>query len=183
MRGETRIDRAAPDICNSMHEEKDKDLRRHLVELLRGGNAHLRFDDAVRDFPAALRGVVPEGAAHSGWQLLEHLRISQRDILDFSRNEKGDYRERKWPDEYWPPDAAPPSAAVWKESVHAFQEDARAMEALIEDPSADLFRALPWGNGQTLLREALLAADHNSYHIGQLVLVRRLLGHPPGQRN
>lgn len=162
--------------------DHDKKLRTHLVQLLRGGQAHLTLDDAVRDFPPKLQGVVPPGAAHSAWQLLEHLRIAQRDILDFSRNEDGSYRELKWPEDYWPADAAPPNAHAWNESIQAINEDARAFDQLLEDPSSDLYRPFPWGDGQTLLRQALLTSDHNSYHIGQLVLLRRLLGHPPAPK-
>ncbi|HZU25599.1 MAG TPA: DinB family protein [Bryobacteraceae bacterium] len=159
----------------------DQGLRRHLIELLRGGQAHLGFDDAVRDFPPTLQGAIPHGGPHSGWQLLEHLRIAQRDILDFSHNEDGRYRELKWPAEYWPPTVQPPDEGAWEKSVKQFREDTRAMEELLQDNARDLYRPFPWGNGQTLLREALLLADHNSYHIGQLVLLRRLLGAFPGR--
>lgn len=154
--------------------DHDSDLRRHLVELLRGGQAHLTFDDAVRDFPSRLRGAAPAGSPHSGWQLVEHLRIAQRDILEFSRNDKGDYQERKWPEEYWPSTAAPPDEQAWKRSIRDFREDSRTFEELVQDPSRDLYLPFPWGSGQTLLREALLVADHNAYHIGQLLLLRRV---------
>ena len=151
---------------------EDRALRDHLLYLLRGGGAHLDFDKAVADFPEKLRGTRPAGLPHSGWELVEHMRIAQWDILEFSRNP--DHQSPEWPAGYWPPDAAPPRRHAWKKSIEAFRADLAAMEARVE--SADLFRAIPWGDGQTVLREALLVADHNAYHLGQLVMVRRLLG-------
>jgi hypothetical protein len=135
--------------------------------------AHLSFDDAVAAFPAALRGTKPKGAPHTPWQLLEHLRIAQWDILDFSRNPA--YQEIKWPDAYWPKTPAPPDDAAWDQSVEHFRQDLKSLEELIARPELDLTARIPHGTGQTLLREALLVADHNSYHIGQLVLVRKML--------
>jgi hypothetical protein len=152
----------------------DKALREHLVKLLTGGEAHADFEAAIKDFPAELRGKTPEGADHSAWELLEHLRIAQGDILDFSRNP--DYKERKWPEDYWPGTAALPDEKAWDKSVRAFQKDLRAMCELVSDTKTDLFAKIPHGDGQTILREALLVADHNSYHLGQMVLLRRLLG-------
>lgn len=152
----------------------DKALREHLVKLLKGGEAHLMFDDAVKGFPVELRGVTPSGAEHSAWQLLEHLRLAQWDIVDFSVNP--DYKEREWPKEYWPETAAPPGDAAWDESVRAYRKDLEAMCALVSDEKTDLFAKIPHGTGQTILREALVLADHNSYHLGQIVLLRRLLG-------
>ncbi len=149
-------------------------LRQQLLELLRGGNAHAGFDAAVADFPAQLRGKKPKGAEHSAWQLLEHLRIAQWDILEFSRDAK--HVSPKWPDGYWPKADAPPSAAAWSNSVRRFRADLKAMAKLVADKDRDLFALIPHGEGQTLLREALLLADHNAYHIGQLILLRRLLG-------
>ena len=148
-------------------------LRKQLVELLRMEGAHLSFDDAVADFPIKLRGVKPNGAPHTPWQLLEHLRIAQWDILDFSRNP--DYQEMKWPDDYWPKTEAPPDSAAWDKSVEQFRRDLKAMEELVSDPASDLNARIPHGTGQTLLREVLLVADHNSYHLGQLVFVRKIL--------
>jgi hypothetical protein len=116
----------------------------------------------------------PEGAEHSSWELVEHLRIAQWDILDFSSNPE--YRERRWPEDYWPKSAAPASEAAWDESVSSFLADRRALCDLVMDPVTDLYARIPHGSGQTILREALLAGDHNAYHVGQLVLVRRLLG-------
>jgi hypothetical protein len=143
------------------------------VELLRMEGAHLSFDDAVADFPIKLRGVKPQGAPHTPWQLLEHLRIAQWDILDFSRNP--DYEEMKWPDDYWPKTEAPPDAAAWDKSVEQFRRDLKAIEELLSDAGTDLTARIPHGTGQTLLREVLLVADHNSYHLGQLVFVRKML--------
>lgn len=135
--------------------------------------AHISFDDAVADFPAHLQGSLPTGAPHTPWQLLEHLRIAQWDILDFCRN--AEYQEMKWPDDYWPKTPAPPDSGAWDQSVAAFRADLKAMEELISDPANDLMARLPHGSGQTLLREALLVADHNAYHLGQLVYARRML--------
>ena len=149
-------------------------LREHLLYLLRGGGAHLDFEKAVADLPPELRGVRPVGLPHSPWRLLEHMRIAQWDILEFSRDPR--HVSPPFPEGYWPQGDAPPDAAAWDRSVAAFRADLRAMEALVADPTSDLFTPLPHGQGQTLLREALLVADHNAYHLGQLVLVRRLLG-------
>ena len=148
-------------------------LRKQLVELLQMKGAHLDFDAAVKDFPPALYGAKPAGAQHTPWQLLEHLRIAQEDILDFSLNPN--YVEKKWPDEYWPATEAPPAASAWEESAAQFRADLKAMEKLAADESNDLMAKLPHGTGQTLLREILLVADHNSYHLGQLVYARKTL--------
>jgi len=147
-------------------------LRKHLQDLLRMKGAHLTFDDAIADFPAHLRGVKPPGSPHTAWQLLEHMRIAQEDILDFSRNPK--YQEKKFPDDYWPAET-PPSDKAWDKSVGQFQSDLKEMLALISDTKNDLLAAIPHGQGQTLLREALLTADHNAYHLGQLVILRKML--------
>jgi hypothetical protein len=149
-------------------------LRRHLVDLLRGRNAHIDLEGALKGLPAKLRGVKPKGAEHTAWQLLEHLRIAQWDILEFSRNPK--YVSPAWPDGYWPKTEAPPSGAAWNKSIRQIRADFAAMQKLVAGKKSDLFRPIPHGDGQTLLREALLVADHNAYHIGQLVLLRRLLG-------
>jgi hypothetical protein len=149
-------------------------LREHLLYLLRGGGAHLDFDKAVAGLAPELRGVRPAGLPHSPWRLLEHLRIAQWDILEFSRDPR--HVSPPFPDGYWPQGDAPPDAAAWDRSVAAFRADLKAMEARVADPASDLFTPFPHGQGQTLLREALLVADHNAYHLGQLVVVRRLLG-------
>ena len=148
-------------------------LRKHLLALLRMEGAHLTFDEAVKGFPIELRGAKPKGAPHTPWQLLEHLRIAQWDILDFSRNPA--YQEMKWPDDYWPKTEAPPAAAAWDQGVEQFRRDLKSMEALVSDASVDLTARIPHGTGQTVLREALLVADHNAYHLGQLVFVRKML--------
>jgi len=157
-----------------MDSAQDEALRQHLVKLLTGGEAHADFEKAIKDLPVELRGKTPKGAEHSPWQLVEHLRIALWDILEFSRNVQ--HESPEWPSGYWPEKAAPPDDKVWDKSVKAFRRDLKALCALVEDDTVDLFAKIPHGNGQTILREAMLAADHNSYHVGQLVLVRRLLG-------
>jgi len=152
----------------------DKALREHLLFLLRDGGAHVTFEAAIKGLPVALRGKRPKGAEHSPWEILEHLRLAQWDILEFSRDAK--HASPKWPEGYWPKSPAPPNAASWGKSVRAFRDDLESMCKQVEDPSTDLFTRIPHGDGQTILREALLVADHNAYHIGQLVLVRKLLG-------
>ena len=152
----------------------DTALREQLIELLGSSNAHATFDSAVTDFPPDLMGTRPPGSPHSPWELLEHMRIAQNDILRFS--ESADHVSPKFPDGYWPKTPAPKSSAAWNESVRAFHEDLDAFAALLRDPARDLYENFSWGDGQTLLREAFLIADHNAYHLGQLLLVRRLLG-------
>ncbi len=149
-------------------------LRDHVLELLRGGSAHLDFDAAIADLPPKLRGARPQGVPHTPWRLLEHLRIAQWDILEFSRNAA--HQSPKFPDGYWPETDAPPSEEAWDQSAERFRADLAAMQALVADPHTDLFARIPHGTGQTILREALLVADHNAYHLGQLVVVRRALG-------
>jgi hypothetical protein len=149
-------------------------LRQHLLDLLRGRNAHADFDAVVADFPSRLRGVKPPGAPHTAWQLLEHMRIAQSDILEFSRD--GKHKSPPWPEGYWPKTEAPPKAASWNNSLRSFRADLKAMAKLVTDKKTDLFAQIPHGTGQTILREAVLIADHNSYHLGQMVLLRRLLG-------
>jgi DinB superfamily len=152
----------------------DAALREHLVELLRSRGAHADFDEAVDGLPEALRGARAKDLPFTPWRLLEHLRLGQWDILEFSRNAK--HKSPKWPEGYWPDGDAPPNSAAWDASVAAFRRDLSEMEKLVKDASNDLFAPIPHGQGQTLLREALLVADHNSYHVGQLILLRRLLG-------
>ena len=151
-----------------------KELREHLLYLLDGGGAHARFDDAVKNVPEKLRGVKPDGLPHSAWMLLEHLRLTQLDILEFSRNPK--YQSPEWPEGYWPTTEVPPSAMAWNRSTQEFRKGLEAMQDLVRNPKTDLYARIPWGDGQTILREALLLADHNSYHLGQLIDVRRMLG-------
>jgi hypothetical protein len=145
-----------------------------VVNLLKEGHAHATFEQAVKGLPVELQGKVPKGAEHSPWQLLEHLRIAQSDILEFSRDAK--HQSPKWPEGYWPKEKAPADEKAWDKSVRAFKKDLKEMCALVEDPKTDLFAKIPHGDGQTILREALLTADHNAYHVGQLVLVRKMLG-------
>jgi len=152
-------------------------LIQELLALLEGGNAHATFEAAVKDFPAKLRGEVPEGLPYSAWQIVEHLRITQRDILEFTDNKEGGYREIKWPDDYWPKESAPPSEAAWEHSIREIHADRKLFEKLFkETDDKSLTEPFSWGDGQTLLREALLIADHNSYHTGELIVLRRLLG-------
>jgi hypothetical protein len=154
-------------------KSQDKSLREHVVYLLTGGGAHATFDDAVKSLPEKVRGVRPQGLPHSAWMLLEHLRLAQWDILEFSRNPK--YKAPKWPEDYWPKKEAPASTAAWDKSIRQFRDDLKAMQDLVENPKTDLYAPVPWGDGQTILREALLVADHNAYHVAQLIDVRRLL--------
>jgi uncharacterized damage-inducible protein DinB len=149
-------------------------LRAQLRRILGWQDAHVGFEKSVEGLSPKLRGVRVEKFPHSAWELLEHMRITQHDILDFCRNPK--YEEMTWPDNYWPSSAEPPSATAWDESVSAFREDRAALEALADDESIDLFAKIPHGDGQTYIREILLVADHNAYHLGQLVAVRQQLG-------
>jgi len=149
-------------------------VRDQVISLLRGGNAHVTFEEAVKRIPPKLRGVKPGGAEHTAWQLLEHMRIAQSDILEFSRNPK--HVSPGWPEGYWPKTAKPPSDAAWKKSIAAIKKDRDAMVKLINNPKTDLYEKISHGTGQNILREALLIADHNAYHLGQLVLLERLLG-------
>jgi uncharacterized damage-inducible protein DinB len=153
--------------------DRDESLRTHLRKLLDWEDAHAGFEAAVKGIPAAQRGRAPKGMPHSPWQLLEHLRVCQRDILDFCVDPH--YVEKRMED-YWPPSAAPPTAKAWNESVAAFRRDLERLKELAVDREVDLFARVPNGTGQTYLRELLLVADHNAYHVGQLVDVRRLLG-------
>ncbi len=153
---------------------QEQALREHVLYLLRGGGAHADFETAIKGLPVALRGKRPKGAAHSPWEILEHMRLAQWDILEFSRDPK--HVSPNWPEGYWPEKPAPPGATAWTRSLRAFREGLEAMCALVESPSTDLFAPIPHGTGQTVLREALLVADHNAYHLGEMLVVRRLLG-------
>ncbi|MEP7066245.1 MAG: DinB family protein [Gemmatimonadota bacterium] len=149
-------------------------LREQLARFVDFGDAHVTIESALADLDPALRGKRPPGLPHSPWELLEHLRITQHDILDFCVNPK--YEEMKWPDDYWPREAAPPTPSSWDESVASLMKDREALRALSSDPAIDLVAWIPHGKGQTYLRELLLVQDHHSYHTGQLVLVRQALG-------
>jgi DinB superfamily len=157
-----------------MKIDQDHSLRQQLLVLLKGGNAHARFEEVVAGIPANLRGKRAPGLPHSPWMLLEHLRLAQRDILEFSRNKK--HVSPDWPAGYWPRAEAPPTTAAWNTSIRRFRNDLKSMQNLVASPKTDLHARIPWGEGQTILREALLVADHNAYHLAQLVDVRRLLG-------
>lgn len=147
------------------------ELRRNLLELLEGKFAHIGLETALRDFPVEHMNTLIENSPHTAWELLEHLRLAQWDILDFSVNPG--YREMTFPDDYWPKEAG--TERSWKDSVGQILADLQAMRDLVSDESNDLFAPFPWGSGQTLMREAMLAADHNAYHLGQLMLLRRIL--------
>ena len=157
-----------------MTKDHEQSLRQHLLELLGGGGAHAKFEDVVRNLPAKLRGAKPAKFPHSPWMLLEHLRLAQWDILEFSRNAK--HVSPEWPGGYWPKTGSPPNTAAWNRSIQQFRRDLKALQRLVANSKTDLFARIPWGDGQTILREALLVADHNGYHIAQLVDVRRMLG-------
>jgi hypothetical protein len=150
----------------------DAALREQLLALLDGGHAHAGFEAAIKGIPPALRARTPKGLPYSPWQLLEHMRLALWDILEFSRS--AGHVSPPWPEGYWPTQACTESA--WRKSVRAFRDDMQAMKGLVSDPASDLMARIPWGDGQTLLREALLVADHNAYHVGELIVVRRLLG-------
>ncbi len=152
----------------------DRAIRDFLARVLAWEEAHVGFEKAVADIPAKLRGTQPESVPHSLWQLVEHLRITQHDILDFCRNPK--YEEMQWPGDYWPKDAEPPSATAWDESIRHYKKDREALQELAADSSIALDAKIPHGSGQTYMRELLLVADHTAYHVGQVILVRRLLG-------
>jgi hypothetical protein len=152
----------------------DQALRDHVLYLLKGGGAHLNFEQAIASLPEDLRGAKVEGVPHTPWRLLEHMRICQWDILEFSRN--AEHVSPDFPDGYWPETDGPPDAEAWDRSIKAFRADLQSMIDLVAAPSTDLFAAIPHGEGQTILREALLVADHNAYHLGQMVFLRRCLG-------
>jgi len=154
--------------------DHEKQLRQQLAKAIDWHEAHADFAAAVSDFPAALRGRVPEGLPYSAWQLLEHIRIALWDIVEFTRDAR--HESPDWPEGYWPKEAAPPNAAAWDQSVKRVGKHLDDMQALLTDSKRDLFAPIPHGSGQTLLRQALLVADHNAYHLGQLVLVRKALG-------
>jgi DinB family protein len=158
---------------SAMPTDQTIPLRQMLIDAISGHQAHLDFDSAVKDFPPQARGTKPAGAPHTAWQLLEHMRIAQRDILDFSRDPK--HVSPEWPEGYWPPTATPPDDKAWDASIRAFQKDAREFDKLVQNQTQDLFKPFEHGDGQTLLREALLIASHNSYHLGQLVFLKKML--------
>jgi len=161
--------KAAPRSASS-----DQALRHQLVALLKGDQAHADFDSSIGDWPIQLAGVKVANFPHTAWMLLEHMRLAQWDLLEFSRKPK--YVARKWPEEYWPQSEAPSSEKAWSASIAAFKKDLKTVEALVTNSKTDLNWRIPWGDGQTILREILLVADHNSYHLGQLVMLRKSIG-------
>ena len=162
-------------------DDKDRALREHVLYLLRGGGAHIKFEEALKDFPAELINARVEGVPYTPWHLLEHMRIAQRDILEFSRD--AEHVSPEWPEGYWPEKSREASEDDWRKSIESFREDLRAMETLVEAPSTDLYAPIPHGDGQTVLREALLVADHNAYHLGVLVTLRRALEAQDGSKD
>ena len=151
----------------------ERSLRSQLSDLLVSKSAHLDLKVALKGLPGRYRGSKPRGAPYSIWQLLEHIRIAQWDILEFSVNSK--HVSPKWPEGYWPRASAPPSEAAWRKTIRSVERDLASMKQLVLDPKTDLFAQIPHGKSQTILREALLVADHNAYHVGQIVLLRRML--------
>ena len=156
-----------------METRQSVQLRSQLVDAMRGHQAHIDFDSAVADFPVEARGQKPRNAPHTPWQLLEHMRIAQHDILEFSRHPK--HQSPEWPDEYWPKTDAPPNAQAWDNTIREYQSDARELNQLVQDLQNDLFKPIEGGDGQTLLREARLVAAHNSYHLGHLVFLNKMI--------
>jgi hypothetical protein len=154
--------------------ENDSELRKRIVKLLQGRGAHVDFDGAMASFPEKLQGEKHSHIPYTAWQILEHMRIAQEDILEFSRNPN--HRSPKWPDNYWPESEAPPEPDSWDSSFAEFKQDLQEMQDLVASPESDLYAKIPHGNGQNILREALLLADHNAYHLGQLVMLRKILG-------
>jgi hypothetical protein len=163
-------------MAKTIENPGSDELIKQLKDLLSGGQAHATFEDAVKDFPVEHRGTVPEGLPYSAWQLIEHIRIAQRDILEFSAPPTGGYQPKAWPEDYWPKSPKPSSTQAWEASIAAIRKDRAAFEELLSRPGADLYKPFRWGEGQNLLREALLIADHNAYHVGEIIMVRRLLG-------
>lgn len=149
-------------------------VRKQLIELLTGSNAHQPFEAAVANLPAELRGVKPDKLPYTIWQLVDHIRIAQHDILEFSHNPN--YQSPPWPAGYWTKELAPADEAAWQQALDQIQQDREDFIALLTDPQADLYTPFAHGDGQNLLREALLIADHNAYHIGEILVIRRLLG-------
>ncbi len=160
-----------------MQDTKMNDpLVQQLLALLKGGQAHATLDQAVASFPLDKRGIVPAHLPYSAWQILEHMRFTQRDILDFSAPPTGGYHGHQWPEDYWAKSPEPPAPEAWDQTIAAIRADQAKFEALLTRPGTDLHKKFQWGEGQTLLREALLIADHNAYHLGELIVIRRLLG-------
>jgi hypothetical protein len=177
MKRKKPLKKKAKKLSGKSSRNTGHELREQVIYLLKGGGAHVHFMDALEDFPAGKYGTFANALPHTGWQLLEHVRLAQWDILEFSRNPK--HVSPNFPDGYWPKTPIPPNQNAWSESVATFQRDLQAMVRLVQNPRTDLFAKIPHGQGQTILREALLLADHNAYHLGQLVDLRRALGSWP----
>jgi hypothetical protein len=154
--------------------DKDKILRRHLLSLLKDGNAHMTFDEAVKNYPVSMINVKFPNGTYSSWYLLEHIRITQNDILEFIANSKYIYLD--WPKDYWPPENKRATEKDWKKTIESFQKDIKALEKIISNPGTDLYAKIPWGEGQTILREILLVADHNAYEVGEFAIMRQVMG-------
>ncbi len=163
-----------PPVKTPVANAPDAGLREHLISMLEGEGAHATFDQTLEGWPLQFAGIKVAKFPHTAWMLLEHIRLAQLDLLEFSRNSK--YVSPKWPDEYWPQTAAPPNEQAWTRSIEACKKDLKAMQRLVKDQKTDLFAKIPWGDGQTILREAIIMADHNSYHVGQMMLLRKSLG-------
>lgn len=153
-------------------DKQHKTITNEVTKLLQGGSAHAGFEKAIVDLPAELRGIKPQGLPYSIWQLVEHIRIAQWDMLEFSKD--GNHQSPKWPDDYWPKQAEPANDEAWNSSIKQIENNLKEFIELIQ--SEDLYERIPHGNGQTLLREALQIADHITYHIAEIIIIRRLLG-------
>jgi hypothetical protein len=154
--------------------DKDKILRQQLLSLLKGGNAHMTFDDAVRSYPISMINTKFPKGVYSSWNLLEHIRITQNDILEFIRNPK--YKQIEWPKDYWPPENKRATEKEWKKTISQFNADLKALQKIVLNPKINLYVLIPWGTGQTILREIQLVADHNAYHIGEFAIMRQVMG-------
>lgn len=154
--------------------ESEKILKEHLLSLLEGGNAHIKFNDAVKNFPATKINKIPTNLPYSAWQLLEHMRITQNDILDFIENPEYEYIS--WPDDYWPSKSKKATKSDWEKTVSGFNKDSDKLKSIVRGSKTDFYSKIPHGKGQTILREILLVADHNAYHLGEFLVVRRALG-------
>lgn len=154
--------------------DKDKILREHLLSLLKGGNAHMTLDEAVKNYPVSMINVKFPKGTYSPWHLLEHIRITQNDILDFVRNSK--YKEIEWPKEYWPPENKKATEKEWKKTISQFSADLKALQKIVLNPKTNLYAPISWGTGQTMLREIILVADHSAYHIGEFAIMRQVMG-------
>jgi hypothetical protein len=161
--------------------DDDRAVREEVLYLLRGGNAHMSFDEAVSEYPTASINAPFVNGPYTAWHLLEHIRITQRDILEFIRDP--DYVERRWPDDYWPPRDAMATPEDWQRSLAGFHDDARALQTIVEDPATNLHMRIPHGDGQTIFREMLVVADHNAYHIGEFAIMRQVMGTWPESRH